>query len=824
MKLESGQQNDATQIGRLNRYLSAEIRTYIEQNYYAKVEKQAQLDYLIGDREFLADPSRHVGLYSDHGVVHVRDVAQNILQILETVAGVLIPESSDYIRSEGMKAYGVMLAYVHDIGMRDFSAFGRFMHPEFAAQEVFGPEFDEIIDVIWDDNCGNISWGLVGFFEEGLLTQEPKLILREMLAMAVAHSKSKVPIAVLNDPVRFRALMVQSISVNLHHLYHDQQVARAEEKAQRTQLLPTSEDELQRLSATLRSARAGREAFRKSEQVPGRSNENVARFYDDVEREAFQWFLSEQEVVRLLFRDAIDVVRTLRVADALRQRGAVLRTSGGYRISVDQNSARAVYTLQKASGETFLVEGSGAIGAGEANIASSELSPTGDLWISFQRGSFADQETVRRAARNVAMIVDDIQRDIIDTFRRSPASRATKDNAGLKSNQDIRIYIENTDDNLIFADIVKEELDRIAHDVGDKTEIMPSLKNIATEERERYLGASDLNWSRQRKEQALLRIAQSGHKVAEIDPDKAFRNVRVTHLKEGEVLINADSPHGFVYVSTSGRLLSFPRGGYKPFEIEAWSLIGRNSVITGDMRSDTNTALSDGDFLMIPKETYLKHWHYTYHIDEFIDILERVYQQDRDQEFDHLLDILEQVVMIDGNLADGEIELLQAFTASHGIEQSTEAIRARLLTGERADVATLRDSVLDYLAMDPSYLQVARFIDLLRLLVRRGKNVTSEEVSTLAELDSLLIDYLDDKMTAPDGTVGGVTRIRYQVILVPQSTDQDQEIRDLLPNALKLEQGWGNSYLLETYYSEGFANLVCERYRALGYYAVVEKN
>lgn len=626
MKSKPSRHDEELQRAQFNRYLSAEIRTHIEDNYYAEVERQAKLDHLIEDGEFLADPSRHVGLYSDHGVVHVRDVAQNILHILETISGVLIPRADSYVRAEGMKAYGVMLAYVHDIGMRDFSAFGRTMHPEFAAQELYSPAFDEIIDVIWDDNCGNIAWGLVGFFDQGLLTQAPKLILREMLSLAVAHSKSKVPIAILNDSAAFRALMTQTISVNLPHLYHDQRVAKAAERLRQARALPEERagpDQLELLSLALEDACSQRELFLASAQTPNRVNEDALRFYDDVEAEAFRWFESEEEEVRLLLRDAVDVVRSLRVADALRQRGTVLRTSGGYRISVDQNTARSVFTLQKASGETFLVEGSDAISAGEANIASSELSPTGDLWISFQRGSFADRETARAASRNVALIVDDIQRDIIDTFSRSTPEGSTAYSSHLKSSHDIRIFIENTDDNLAFADMVKEVLTGIAPDAGAKTQIVPSLKNVAPEELARYLDASLLDWSRKQREEALQRISRSGHKVDGIDPEMAFRNVRVTRVSEGEVLIQADSPHGFVYVPTNGRVLSLPRGGYKSFEIEAWSLIGRNSVITGDVRSDTNSALGVVELLMIPKETYLKHWHHTYAIDEFISILPR---------------------------------------------------------------------------------------------------------------------------------------------------------------------------------------------------------
>jgi hypothetical protein len=42
--------------------------------------------------------------------------------------------------------------------MRDFSAFGRAMHPEFAAQAVFRGDFDDLVDAIYEENSGNAPW------------------------------------------------------------------------------------------------------------------------------------------------------------------------------------------------------------------------------------------------------------------------------------------------------------------------------------------------------------------------------------------------------------------------------------------------------------------------------------------------------------------------------------------------------------------------------------------------------------------------------------------------------------------------------------------
>ena len=124
----------------LNHYLSEKIRIAIEQRYYARVNEQARLEIVSLDPEFLHDPRKHTALFSDHGVVHVRDVASQMVQVLETVHGVLIPTRSNH-RLAFMKGYGVIMAYLHDIGMVDFSKFGRTMHPEYASQHVFKLEF-----------------------------------------------------------------------------------------------------------------------------------------------------------------------------------------------------------------------------------------------------------------------------------------------------------------------------------------------------------------------------------------------------------------------------------------------------------------------------------------------------------------------------------------------------------------------------------------------------------------------------------------------------------------------------------------------------------
>jgi metal-dependent HD superfamily phosphatase/phosphodiesterase len=117
----------------------------------------------------MRDTATHPAFYSDHGVVHVRDVAKQILRVLQVINGVLIPQRSAQQMESFLYGYGVALAYLHDIGMSDLSPFGRAMHPEFAAQSVFDDPLDDVVQTMWDDNCSNIAWQLAQLFKSRVL-------------------------------------------------------------------------------------------------------------------------------------------------------------------------------------------------------------------------------------------------------------------------------------------------------------------------------------------------------------------------------------------------------------------------------------------------------------------------------------------------------------------------------------------------------------------------------------------------------------------------------------------------------------------------------
>lgn len=309
----------------LDSYLCADIRQEIERRYYARVNADARLERLIHDPEFLHDLPRHVALWSDHGVVHVRDVAHQVLRVLDVVHGVLIPARTPE-RFGFMKAYGVLVAYIHDIGMFDFSTFGRVMHPEYAAQAVMGSEFDDLINAIHAENCSGILQHIASQAHQGAFQETPLTVLREMLAMAMCHSKSKVPVALLNAAEKLRARMRHTVATDLRLLYYEQQMKQA---------------------------------------PPPISNDGAEG--------AFNWLVCSDSAAHELANDVIDTLRALRAADSLRQRGAVLKTSGNYEIMVDRHTGNAIWALRLGQDQLFLLESGDPLAAGEANIASSAI-------------------------------------------------------------------------------------------------------------------------------------------------------------------------------------------------------------------------------------------------------------------------------------------------------------------------------------------------------------------------------------------------------------------------------------------------------------------
>jgi hypothetical protein len=130
------------------------------------------------------------------------------------------------------------------------------------------------------------------------------------------------------------------------------------------------------------------------------------------------------------------------------------------------------------------------------------------------------------------------------------------------------------------------------------------------------LEASALDWSLERRQELLARVGQSGHKTAEIDPEKGFQDIKLIKLAVGEVLLEEGAPAGFVYIPLEAGLRVIPLGGYPSFLVQPWMPLGVTGVIRGAPRNATIIAEQEVHLLMMPKAVYLRHWHHTYSAEE----------------------------------------------------------------------------------------------------------------------------------------------------------------------------------------------------------------
>jgi hypothetical protein len=500
------------------------------------------------------------------------------------------------------------------------------VHPEFASQAVFDPAFDYVVDSIWQSDCGGIASRLRTLASAGALAQNPRLVLRELLAMANCHSKSKVPMAILNDERLLREHMQQTIGMDLQMLYQRYQAERAHAVLVRARQDERPPAEIAQLSDGLRRAEAALAGLDPACEPAAARRASLGRNYADFRRDAFHWLVAEDAGVRALAADVVDTLRVLRCADALRQRGALLKTSGGYEIFVDQTSADVLFALRRGAEQLLLAALSVPIAAGEANLASSTLDHQGNLLISFHRGAFTSAEVVQRAASYAACAVHDIQADVIDTFQLQSAQEQNGVQTAPPTDT-LQILLEEVDDNPAFAFLVREQLYALNPQLRGRVHVVPPNRPgrqapEPSDEEARYAAAATLSWSRAEQRAAVARLARGGHTMAAVRLDAAFEQVRLIRLYAGETLIEAGTTARFVYVPLGEGLMGLPLGGYEPFAAPAWLPVGNTGVIRGAQRNASIYATCELTLLIIPHSVYLNAWHRPYQPAELIARLE----------------------------------------------------------------------------------------------------------------------------------------------------------------------------------------------------------
>lgn len=180
---------------------------------------------------------------------------------------------------------------------------------------------------------------------------------------------------------------------------------------------------------------------------------------------------------------------------------------------------------------------------------------------------------------------------------------------------------------------------------------------------------------------------------------------------------------------------------------------------------------------------------------------------------DKMIKILRQLALIDNRIDDKEFSFIDTFAKSWNIPFDRNN-----LNNERKDNSTemgyieLRFSVADYLNIEPPAKQCAHLRDVLNALAKVDKNVSEEEQFVLDEINAMLDGYASNQPNA----------VQYEVVIAPQSGDQEDLIKTLLPELVLSSNNGGKGYLVGCFYSQEFAKMVCKKYRSLNLFTAIE--
>ena len=175
-----------------------------------------------------------------------------------------------------------------------------------------------------------------------------------------------------------------------------------------------------------------------------------------------------------------------------------------------------------------------------------------------------------------------------------------------------------------------------------------------------------------------------------------------------------------------------------------------------------------------------------------------------------ILEILARFAYIDRDLAAREQELIHSFAETWRLDINWEENSKLSELDQPVSFVKTRHTVARYLKTSPPAEQVAQLIDVLHALVKIDENVSSQEQLILEEVHKFMLNYIDDSDA----------QANYTVIIAPQNRNQDAAIATLLPDVQKIEVAGGSGYLVGSFYSQDYADVICDQYRALGFFTI----
>lgn len=173
-----------------------------------------------------------------------------------------------------------------------------------------------------------------------------------------------------------------------------------------------------------------------------------------------------------------------------------------------------------------------------------------------------------------------------------------------------------------------------------------------------------------------------------------------------------------------------------------------------------------------------------------------------------LIRVLTSVAAVDGDIDQREIQLVQTFADEWNLSidwhklQPTGSSSGRIMESHSALMA--------YMETSPPAAQVSRLLELLQLLIDADDNRSDEEQMAFDEMNGVICQYLN----------GDSADQKFTVVIVPQNDQQDEAIRLLLESVEPQAYAGGNGYTAGSYFSPSFAEIICNEYRALGFFTV----
>ena len=170
---------------------------------------------------------------------------------------------------------------------------------------------------------------------------------------------------------------------------------------------------------------------------------------------------------------------------------------------------------------------------------------------------------------------------------------------------------------------------------------------------------------------------------------------------------------------------------------------------------------------------------------------------------DHLIRVFEAMASVDRHVDAREIQMIRDFAKHWHLDPPKLTEGAVEHDG---DVIGLRQSVEDYLKVQPPADQASELLDVLRIFVMADGTVSREEDLVLEEITGMITGYVsaegDENM--------------HEVIIVPQNDRQMDAVLELLPGITAKTMRGGTVYSVGRFFSPRYADVVCEKYISLG--------